>query len=619
MITPLCLLAFLAFSSADDPLAITNLPDGIAISGGEHLRQITATWNIYVTLEPPPYPVQMANQLHGLQQQLNSLNTFDNIHDEIQALTIRKRRLLALIDTQHDRVKRGLIDIGGTILHGLFGVATNDQLKRFELALDAVSASADDIRHTQTALATIVNQTASYTHKLAVHQNQILHQQAAFKMAIQQLAEASSNQSRRIRRIELLTDLDRFIDVIEVAVKQHVAQVQLYHKQRAEMEAGRLTRDLLPQHHLEEILAQASASHHTISSVEWYFQYLFILPMWQATGKLVYQVEIPLIAPRPYLLYQITSLPVPLPNNSYTAIVHLKDAYALDTVSGNLFIPSHCLGHDPVVCGAGPEFDTSMEKCARGLLTNRQDFFKECTATVTPTTGHSVISTLDTNQYALITQGETLAVRCPGTPEHHIQLDRGTYNLTCLSSCSLAGRGWVATCIKRVYVNHVITDNAALVVAHFNLTARGLLQSEMVQPNIPDLDPLRLPSSFDIDVMSLINPKPLSRSVFPPWRPSLLSIINITLILTFWAFLAAVYLSCRRRRSKPNYDSPGPQSEALPITASESPGITTYHVAEEQVAPSSRIWPTIALSDCFSGQGQQPVIVPTTEKAPAPV
>jgi hypothetical protein len=342
MLLTFCVLAVTAAAADMNPLAITNLPDGIAISGGQQLRQITATWNIYVTLQPPPFPTQLSDQLHGLQQQLDSLLAFDDVHDDIQALTVRKRRLLALIDTQHERVKRGLIDIGGTILHGLFGVATNDQLKRFELALESVSASSNDIRHTQMALATIVNQTTTNVKELAVHQNHILNQQAAFTIAVQQLATASSNQSKRIRRIEVLTDLDRFMDVIEVAVKQHVAQVQLYHKQRAEMEAGRLTRDLLPQHHLEDILAQASASHDVIHTVEWYYQYLLILPIWQATGSLVYTVEIPLIAPHPYLLYTITSLLVPLANNSYTAIVHLQDAYTLDTISGNSFISSHC-------------------------------------------------------------------------------------------------------------------------------------------------------------------------------------------------------------------------------------------------------------------------------------
>jgi hypothetical protein len=607
---------WISLSAARDPLAITNLPDGIAISGGEQLRQITATWNIYVTLEPPPYPSEIADQLHGLQQQLDVLNNFENVHSNLQALAMRKRRLLALIETQHERVKRGLIDIGGTILHGLFGVATNDQLKRFELALESVSSSADDIRHTQTALATIVNQTTAYVRKLAVHQNQILNQQATFKTAIKQLTDASSNQSKRIRRIELLTDLDRFIDVIELAVKQHVTQVQLYHKQRAEMEAGRLTRDLLPQHHLEDILSQASTSHHVIPSVEWYFQYLLILPMWQATGRLVYQVEIPLIAPRPYLMYTMTSLPVPLANNSYTAIIHLKHAYALDTVSGNLFIPTHCIGHNPVVCGAGPEFGPSMEKCARGLLTNRADFLQDCKATITPTSGHSTISTLATNQYALITQGETLAVRCPGAPEQHIPLDRGTYNLTCLSSCSLAGHGWVASCIKRVYVNRVITDNAALVVANFNLTARALLQEDLPQLNTPDLGPINLPSAFDIDVMSLINPRSPSLPIYKSWRPSILSIINITLILTFWVFLALIYLFCRRRRSMHKYNSPGPQSETLPITASEPTPAVTFEMAQDQTSPQARIWPSLSIANCLGDQGQQPVIVPTTDKVP---
>ena len=35
------------------PVSINALPDGIAITAGEPLRQAVATWNVYVTLEKP--------------------------------------------------------------------------------------------------------------------------------------------------------------------------------------------------------------------------------------------------------------------------------------------------------------------------------------------------------------------------------------------------------------------------------------------------------------------------------------------------------------------------------------------------------------------------------------
>ena len=40
----------------EPPLLVTALPDGVSISGSENLLQIVASWDIFVSLEPPPYP-----------------------------------------------------------------------------------------------------------------------------------------------------------------------------------------------------------------------------------------------------------------------------------------------------------------------------------------------------------------------------------------------------------------------------------------------------------------------------------------------------------------------------------------------------------------------------------
>ena len=47
-----------------------------------------------------------------------------------------------------------------------------------------------------------------------------------------------------IRRLELLTNLDRYMGILELTAEAYKDQLSMFHRQRTELEAGRLTRDL---------------------------------------------------------------------------------------------------------------------------------------------------------------------------------------------------------------------------------------------------------------------------------------------------------------------------------------------------------------------------------------
>ena len=164
---------------------------------------------------------------------------------------------------------------------------------------------------------------------------------------------------------------------------------------------GHLSRDLLSESQLTEILAQASGRFQVISELEWYYQSLSVTPLWHSSNKLLYKIEIPLIAPRPYLLYQVLSHPVPITNSSFTIHVQLEASYAIDTVSGNLFVPQKCIGHQPTVCQTGPEYGPTLLRCARGLITNQSGLIKTCKVRVKDYSGESLIKLITTDQYAI--------------------------------------------------------------------------------------------------------------------------------------------------------------------------------------------------------------------------
>jgi len=438
------MLLFFSIASAQEPvpdtspttssLLVTPLPDGISITGGEPLRQVVAAWDIFVTLDPPPFPVELERQVNDLAYAIAAVEGLRDrgMNVNLAPQHLRKIRLRTILaqGRKQTRAKRALMDVGGSILHALFGVATSAQLGRFQAALEEVGARQMKIAHAHNSLATIVNQTKYYLGQMAIQQQQLTAQVSRISGAIHKIVRQVDSQERRINQLELVANLDRYIDTLEIAARQYVAQTALFHRQRAELETGRLTRDLLTEEQLTEILSQATSQYKVIQSKEWYYQYIEVTPLWQESKSLLYKVELPLIDPSPYLMYQIVTHPVPISNSTYTVHVQLKPAYAIDTVSGNLFIPNKCLGHDPTVCRTGPEYGPSLMSCPRGLITNRPELVRKCKVAIKDYSGESMVTMIDLNQYAIASRGESLTVRCSGHAEQLVNVPRGAHNIT---------------------------------------------------------------------------------------------------------------------------------------------------------------------------------------------
>jgi hypothetical protein len=496
-----------AMAIDNNSVTITQLPDGVSIVGAQPLKQITATWNIYVTLDPPQYPEALIDQVLNLNGNIAAINKLESrgVDINVNAFKMRQQRMLALLTTHNGarRSKRGLLDIGGHLLHSLFGVATSGQIARLNEALTEVKDSQQGITHAHTALATVVNQTRAFAQQLALQQRQLAEQQMEFGTVIYDIYKALDDHARSIEKLELETHLDRYMDVLDLAVSQYVAQLSLYDRQRREMEAGKFTRDLLPQKALEDILSQASNTHQVIGSLEWYYSYLSVSPLWQETGTLIYQVELPLVAPRPFLLYNIMSHPVPAYNDTFAVKLNLEQHYAMDTISGNLFVPKRCIGANPIACISGPQYAADVHQCARGLLTNRQPLINKCQVKVTRYDGQSIIKMTSTNQYALATQGETLVIRCPGQPEDHVPLPRGCHNITCLKPCRLSGNHFHISCIDVKHLTRSYHMPRLLVTRHFGFS-NSSSQNSTKRYHLPTMLDIEAHLPMDINVMALL-------------------------------------------------------------------------------------------------------------------
>ena len=603
-------LSSLTFASP--PIIVTRLPDGISVSGGDPLRQIVASWDIFVTLEPPPYPDQLAAQVEALDKTFQALNalTAKGFHIDLHSHSLRRDRLQHILrmDAPARRTKRGLFDFGGSILHTLFGVATSDQLKRFQSAMQEIHGHQRDMSHAYTSLATVVNQTRAYTRQLVLHQRQLEIHVVQLEMSMARLAKSVQEQARQIHRLRLMTELDRYLDVLDLAAHHYRDQLTLFNRQRSGLELGHLTRDLLSEDQLTDILNQASTQQKVIDSTSWYYQFLTVTPLWRKTNSLLYRIELPLIAPRPYLLYHILTHPVPISNSSFVVHLSLKPTYAIDTVSGNLFVPHKCIGNLPTVCLTGPEYSLDQMQCARGIITNRISLINTCKVSLAPAGDAPLVSTIDLNQYAIATLGEVLTVRCPGSPETHLNLPQGTHNVTCLRPCTLTGAGFTITCVDRLFLARTFSMKVVRVMTSFNFSDNVHIND--LNLALPQMQKLHAGPIDDIDVGWLLNPVPSPTSAPPPVtsRPSLFALINLICILFIVITLSALYIKHRlsRHRRRPTHNGQPELGESIPLalppTSPRNDHTTgqTPHV-DTPFLPTARIWPVLpTLEDCSS-------------------
>ncbi len=66
------------------------------------------------------------------------------------------------MESNNHQHQRGLFDIGGVLLHGLFGLATNKQIRKYRSIIKKLRANTVEIMHVVPELITVVNQTRQY-------------------------------------------------------------------------------------------------------------------------------------------------------------------------------------------------------------------------------------------------------------------------------------------------------------------------------------------------------------------------------------------------------------------------------------------------------------------------
>lgn len=470
------------------PCSAEPLPDGLLVSGGGDLRAQAAEWTIVVTIDVVQEPDSLHDMISQVYLAINGINA-NLTHTTKKAWKDRLQRFKQRLSaTTRHRNRRGLLNIIGELAHSLFGVATAEQLEETRDIIEQMKRRSDVFAHSIKELMTVVNATTLYVQENRLHLAEVRHHQLQVQRHLEALTEAHNEAVGRLDTVELRLEMERVLGALAIAVDTHSEELARYRRERAALETGRLTEELLPPEILQEILKVGTALQvEALPRLEWYYESILITPWWGDERTLMYSAKLPLVEPTEYLYYTIQTWPVPYPQGDLSVQLETGSAYGLDTRHGYLFVPQGCMGENPVVCRPGPLYNERGLQCPRGILTNNQEMRSQCEVTVEKGANSTRISQIGLNQYVIVTWGESYAERCSGRPEVAMTLPAGVHTVTVNNECTLNGETW---------------------------SIRAMIQKEMhlslSPPPTPDLEPLDLQLILPAErLVPLFEPQPM--------------------------------------------------------------------------------------------------------------
>ena len=446
-----------------DSTAIHRLHDGLLITGRTRLKIQEAEWTVLVTLDRPQLKTPIKEYFDKIMAEIQNPKYINKIpHREKKIWTKRLQAKMELIAAVNDRaqpgksnrVTRGLANFVGNIAHGLFGLATDQGLDEIKGVVEMTRREQKVIVHRVNDLVTVLNHTydkiddqSRKINAIALHLGEVNVQYSSIKNTTDILR-------LNLRILYIMRHLDRAVTAFEELVNNHLRAVDKFNRQKASLELGRLTEELLPPDQLRDILNKASTpTSLPVEPIQWYYEHSVVRPIWlHPVALLIYRVKLPLVREIDYWRYNIHSWPQPY-NRSGLAIqlfVEHKDV-GLNPQTGEIFHPKTCTGWKPMVCRTGPTYKPGAWSCARAILQGNKELRHTCQVDISHTTNLTRADEIALGEYILITWGETIYTRCVSTPAKAKHVPQGTYLITVRDKCSISGKEWTLPgLVKRV-------------------------------------------------------------------------------------------------------------------------------------------------------------------------
>ena len=432
---------------------IKELPDGLLVTGKQFIKAISTEYTLLVLIAEPEYPLSLRRNIVRLKTSIRravddkTIGTPDSVAWLRRIKKLRKQDRAARDVHTQDRSKRGILNIVGEISHTLFGTATDKSVEELKKLVSTTQVRQNQVIHRLNGVLSVINHTYDGIEENRNRLNELTDFVNETVEAVNGLAKGIETSEVKWSQLTAVVNIERSLQLMEQCHHEYLHLSHKYVLQRTSLEAGRLNDFLLTPKQLKDVLAQETKQDIVpIQPLQWYYEYATVEPLWD-TDTLMYRVRLPLVESTDYLLYQFHSWPVPFNESGYSAQIEVQSVMGLDTESGYIFKPSRCYGQKPQVCRLGVKTHHRHMKCERAIITggsNKDD----CIAKIKLENKFSKLTEITPGEFILVTWGEYVQKRCPGSEPARQKLQAGVYTIKMIDQCVYAGEDWQVTPLK---------------------------------------------------------------------------------------------------------------------------------------------------------------------------
>ena len=428
---------------------ITKLENGVMVSEPKTIKLIQAQWKLYITIAPPtlinvePYLNMLMNQISELEQ--DSGQMFAILRHNLQYLTAMNEHL-SLKSTNGansnsmPRHRRSLFDLGGKILHHLFGTATDADVQKCQQAINHAMTRQETIIHDYQAMTTVVQ---------AIQNNTIENRNVMKTLSdyINRINLNVTDITQRVRKVNRVLWISQFIETVDMYTTENLRKQDQYYQKRADLELGTLTEHILPKLVLRQLLNKIKSNHVNLQPLPWtwYYENIMIEPMWQTNQMLIYTASLPFVSRDNYLMYHIQSFPVGV--NSTSIQIKAEPLVIMDSLTNGLFLPKKCQGREPITCISGPITRQPLYNCEHGIISGHGNDIHDCLVDVQPYSKLPEIYNIPhaDGNYVIHTKTDEITLNCPDKPSKSLVLTEGTFLIQVPPKCHVNSKDWTLT------------------------------------------------------------------------------------------------------------------------------------------------------------------------------
>ena len=406
---------------------------------------------------------RFGNLLEGVDGILRSINeknfTESEMISDIEGLKDELRRNVARITdffysfrvTHSNRSKRGAVDIVGTVAHSLFGLATDEQIRQVDIAINNLNTQSDEILKNLDIITSVVELT---TDKLKyLRQSQIKSINSISKLYSQvQLA------SKDINNLGQQALLEHAFSKVGITLLENFMRADELLTGIKNMFAGVFDENIINNKFLLHILSSIKLSGHRLLlpddslHLNTYKSILKISSVYDVYNDcFIFLLSIPTYSALQlptFELYKLIIFPTPL-KEAQGAVIKYMDMPKHIAISKNLFIEMQDLDlckkvNNNYFCELNTGLNTFdyNTRCSAKLFELKEDYLKYCDYRFSHAAQNRVVKVQNTYFY-YFNDSLDIEIVCQNASENKHVVLKGLGRVDLAPKCEGLGRGWL--------------------------------------------------------------------------------------------------------------------------------------------------------------------------------